>query len=140
MRSMRIGVIGSLQFVEQLFAVRDRLRDFGHDAFISSQAEPFLDKTQAERDTLNVSQKMEEDAIREFWRLMQGADAVLAVNLEKRGIPGYVGGNTLLELGFAHVLGQKIFLWEPIPDIPYYRTEIEAMRPVVIHGDLSLVC
>ncbi|MBP9751158.1 MAG: hypothetical protein KBC95_04925 [Candidatus Peribacteraceae bacterium] len=136
---MRIGVIGSLQFVEQLFAARDGLRAAGHDAFISSQAEPFLGKTQAERDALNVSQKMEEDAIREFWRLMQGADAVLAVNLEKRGIPGYVGGNTLLELGFAHVLGQKIFLWEPIPDIPYYRTEIEAMRPVVIHGDLSLV-
>lgn len=136
---MRIGVIGSLQFVEQLFVARDGLRAAGHDAFISSQAEPFLGKTQAERDALNVSQKMEEDAIREFWRLMQGADAVLAVNLEKRGIPGYVGGNTLLELGFAHVLGQKIFLWEPIPDIPYYRTEIEAMRPVVIHGDLSLV-
>lgn len=136
---MKIGVIGSLHFVEQLFAARDGLRNLGHDAFISSQAEPFLGKNQAERDALNIQQKMEEDAIREFWRLMQGADAVLAVNLEKRGIPGYIGGNTLLELGFAHVLGQKIFLWEPIPDIPYYQTEIEAMKPVIINGDLTLV-
>jgi hypothetical protein len=70
---------------------------------------------------------------------MQGADAVLVLNLEKHGIPHSIGGNTFLEIGFAHVFDQKIFLWNPVPDIPYYKTEIKAMKPVVLNGDLSLV-
>lgn len=70
---------------------------------------------------------------------MQGADAVLAVNLDKHGIKNYIGGNTFLELGFAHVLNQKIFLLNPIPDMPYYKTEIVAMKPIVINGDLSQI-
>jgi len=79
------------------------------------------------------------DAIREFWRLMQGADAVLVLNLDKHGIKNYIGGNTLMEIGFAHVLNQKIFLYNPIPEIAYYKTEIEAVKPVVINGDLSKI-
>jgi len=58
---------------------------------------------------------------------------------DKNGIKNYIGGNTLMEIGFAHVLNQKIFLWNPIPDIPYYKTEIEAVRPTIINGDLTLI-
>jgi len=67
------------------------------------------------------------------------ADAMLVVNLEKNGVEGYIGGNTLMEIGFAHVLDQKIFLLNPIPDIPYYKTEIEAVKPIIIDGDLSKI-
>jgi hypothetical protein len=42
-------------------------------------------------------------------------------------------------MGFAHVLDQKIYLLNPIPDMPYYRTEIEAMKPIVINGNFSLI-
>ena len=44
-----------------------------------------------------------------------------------------------MEIGFAHVLNQKIFLLNPIPDIVYYKTEIEAVRPVILNGDISLI-
>lgn len=70
---------------------------------------------------------------------MQGADAVLVLNIDKHGIANYIGGNTFLEIGFAHILNQKIFLLNPIPDMPYYKTEIVAMNPIVINGDLSLI-
>ena len=83
--------------------------------------------------------QVERDAIREFWRLMQGGDAVLVMNFDRHGIKNYIGGNTLMEIGFAHVLNQKVFLLNPIPDIPYYKMEIEAVEPVVINGDYSLV-
>jgi hypothetical protein len=59
--------------------------------------------------------------------------------LDKNGIKNYIGGNTFLEMGFAHVLNQKIFLLNPIPEIPFYKTEIEAMRPVVLNGDLAKI-
>jgi len=61
------------------------------------------------------------------------------LNYDKRGIKNYIGGNTLMEIGFAHVLNKKIFLLNPIPEIPFYKSEIEAVRPVILNGDLSKV-
>jgi hypothetical protein len=37
------------------------------------------------------------------------------------------------------VLNQRIYLLNPIPHMPYYETEIVAMRPTVINGDLSKI-
>lgn len=136
---MRIGVIGSMQFTERMLETRDELNKLGHDAFITNLASPFIGKTDEEKERIKIDQKNNREAIREFWKLMQGADAVLAMNLDKQGIQNYIGGNTLMEIGFAHVLGQKIFLYNPIPDIPYYRTEIEAVKPTIINGDLSKI-
>jgi hypothetical protein len=134
---MRIGVAGSMHYTEQMIATRDALIALGHDAFVTDLAAPFIGKSDDEKERIKIEQKNHQDAIREFWRMMQGADALLVVNLDRHGIANYIGGNTLLEIGFAHVLNQKIFLLNPVPDIPYYKSEIEAMQPVVLHGDLT---
>ncbi|MFH2063269.1 MAG: hypothetical protein ABIJ46_03900 [bacterium] len=136
---MRIGIIGSMHFTERMIETRDRLIELGHDAYLTGLADPFVGKDDEEKERIKIEQKNNQDAIREFWRLMQGGDAVLVMNLDKHGIGNYIGGNTFLEMGFAHVLDQRIFLLNPIPDMPHYRTEIEAFRPVVIDGDLERV-
>jgi hypothetical protein len=86
-----------------------------------------------------LRQKNDSDVVREFWRLMQGGDAVLVLNLDKNGIKNYIGGNTLMEIGFAHVLNQKVFLYNPVPEIDLYKTEIESVKPIVINGDLNKI-
>ena len=136
---MKIGVIGSMQYTEKMLALRDELKALGHDAFVSGLADPFVGKTDEEKEVIKIDQKLNSDAIREFWRLMQGADAMLVANYDKHGIKNYIGGNTLMEIGFAHVLDQKVFLLNPIPEIPYYQSEIEAIKPVILEGDLSKV-
>ncbi len=136
---MKIGVAGSMQYIEKMIEARDELIRLGHDAFVTKLGEAFLGKSDEEKEKIKIHQKNNMDAIREFWYLMQGADALLVMNLDKNGVKNYIGGNTLMEIGFAHVLKQKIFLYNPIPDIPYYKTEIEAVKPVVINGNLSLV-
>lgn len=136
---MRIGVVGSMQFTEKMLGLRDKLIEMGHDAFITSLADPFVGKTDEEKEKIKIYQKKNLDAIREFWRLMQGADAVLVANFDKHGIKNYIGGNTLMEIGFAYVLNQKIFLLNPIPDIPYYKTEIKAVKPIILNGDLTKI-
>lgn len=136
---MRIGIIGSMQYTERMLEIRDELARLGHDAFVTDLHKPFIGKTDEEKERIKIDQKNNQDAIREFWRAMQGSDAVLVLNLDKNGIENYIGGNTLMEIGFAHVLEQKIFLFNPIPEIPYYKTEIEAVSPVVINGDLSKI-
>ena len=137
---MKIGIIGSMQFSEKMIEVREELVRRGHHAFVTKFAGPMVGKTDEEKEVMKIDQKYNKDAIREFWHMMQGADAVLVLNYDKRGIKNYIGGNTLMEIGFAHVLNQKIFLLNPIPDIPFYKTEIEAVKPIIIDGDLSLIC
>lgn len=128
-----------MQYTERMITLRDQLIELGHDAYVTSLATPFIGKTDEEKEVIKLKQKNEMDAIREFWRLMQGGDAVLVANYDKHGIKNYIGGNTFLEIGFAHVLNQKIFTLNPIPDMPYYKSEIVAMKPIVTDGDLSLI-
>ena len=136
---MKIGIIGSMQFTEKMIEARDELIKRGHAAFLTNLASPFIGKTDEEKERIKIDQKNNLDAIREFWRLMQGADAVLVMNFDKHGIKNYIGGNTLMEIGFAHVLDQKIFLLNSIPEMQYCKSEIEAVKPVIISGDFSLV-
>ncbi len=136
---MKIGIIGSLQFVEQMLEMVEKLKALGHDAFVTDLHKDLVGKSPEEKEEINIHQKNNLDAIKEFWNVMQGADAVLVLNFDKYGIENYIGGNTFLEIGFAHVLDQKIFLLNPVPDILFYKSEIEAMKPIIINGDLSLI-
>lgn len=136
---MRIGIIGSMQFTEKMIEAKTNLEKLGHDAFLTNLASPFIGKTDREKEKIKIYQKNNLDAIREFWRLMQNSDAVLVMNFDKRGVKNYIGGNTLMEIGFAHVLNQKIFLYNPIPEMPYCKSEIEAIKPTIINGDINQI-
>ncbi len=136
---MRIGIVGSMHHTEKMIVLRNKLRKLGHDAFLTTLASPFVGKSDDEKEKIKIDQKNNQDAIREFWRLMQGADAILVANYDRKGIKNYVGGNTLMEIGFAHILNQKIFLLNPIPEIDFFKTEIEAVRPTVIQGNLKKI-
>lgn len=136
---MKIGVIRSMQFTERMIDLRDKLIMMGHDAFVTTLAQPLIGKSDAEKEAIKIHQKNNLDAIREFWNLMQRAAAVVVANYDKGGIKNYIGGNTFLEMGFAHVLNQKIFLLNPVPVNPYYQTEIIAMKPIVINGNLEQI-
>ncbi|MFP4423736.1 MAG: hypothetical protein ACLFP2_00735 [Candidatus Woesearchaeota archaeon] len=136
---MKIGIIGSMQFTEKMIEVRDALREKGHDAFVTDLHAAMIGKNDEEIEEIKIHQKNNMDAIREFWHAMQGADAVLVLNYDKNGTKNYIGGNTLMEIGFAHVLNQKIYLLNPIPEMPYCKTEIEAVKPIILDGDLSKI-
>jgi len=137
--NMKIGIIGSMQFTDKMVEICDQLKKLGHEGFITVLHKSMIGKNSDEIEKIKLHQKFNMDAIREFWKAMQGADAVLVLNYDKNGITNYVGGNTLMEIGFAHVLNQKIFMINPIPDMPYCKTEIEAVKPIIINGDLTLI-
>ncbi|PIS41507.1 MAG: hypothetical protein COT25_02780 [Candidatus Kerfeldbacteria bacterium CG08_land_8_20_14_0_20_42_7] len=58
------------------------------------------------------------------------------LNYSKKGVNDYIGGNALMEMGFAYVNNKKIFLLNDIPGMQY-TDEIRAMHPIVLHGDLA---
>ncbi|MFA6304696.1 MAG: SET domain-containing protein-lysine N-methyltransferase [Patescibacteria group bacterium] len=138
-KSLRIGIVSGMHNTEKMIEVKSKLIKLGHDAFVTNLAKAFIGKSDKQKERIQLEQKFNQDAIREFWRLMQDADAVLVLNLDKGGIKNYIGGNTLMEIGFAHVLNQKIFLYNPIPEIAYYKTEIQAVKPIIINGNLKKI-
>jgi predicted DNA-binding WGR domain protein len=126
-------------FAEKMVQVKGQLEEIGHTVFISQFAEGYLGKAEKEKEAQAVQDKNENDAIRKFWEIIKKSDAILVLNYDRKGIKNYIGGNTLMEIGFAHVLNKKIFLMNPVPDIDYYRSEIEAVSPVIIDGDLNRI-
>lgn len=82
--------------------------------------------------------KKQNDLIKRYYEQIKEYDIALVVNIEKNGIANYIGANTFLEMGFAHVLGKKLCVLNPIPETSF-QDEIEAMAPVVLNGDLDLL-
>jgi hypothetical protein len=138
---MKIIISGSMQFVDKQLEVFEQLKKMGHDPFVSLYAKRYAGgKSDDEIEKLKLEDKYgDRDALIEYWEPLQDADALLVLNFDKHGIKYYVGGNAFLEMGFAYVLGKKIFFWNPLPEIAYYGTEIIAMKPVVIDGDLGKI-
>jgi hypothetical protein len=83
--------------------------------------------------------KLKYNFIKWWHNCIKGSDAILVCNFDKNGIKNYIGGNTLMEIGFAHVNDKKVFLLNPIPKEVSYTDEIKTMVDVVLNGDLSRI-
>lgn len=136
---MKIGVIGSMQFTEKMLELCDELKKLGHEANMSKFTAAFIGKDDGEKERIKLEQKYNEDAIRQDCAWVKDMDVLLVANYDKHGIQNYIGGNAFIEMAYGHILGQDLYLLNPVPDMPYYGTEIVAMKPVVIDGDLARI-
>ncbi|MEZ4114188.1 MAG: hypothetical protein R3B65_01930 [Candidatus Paceibacterota bacterium] len=67
-----------------------------------------------ENGDFNLRQEQPVDMIERYWEFIKTSDAILVLNLEKKGIKNYIGGSTLMEMGFAYGFEKKIYLYNPI--------------------------
>ncbi len=128
-----------MAFAKQMIELKQRLELAGHRVFVSDFIRDFLGVSEEEKERKNRRNVIQKDAIREFWKKIKKSDAILVLNYDRHGISHYIGGNTLMEIGFAHVLEKRIYLLHAIPDIRFYRAEIEGIKPVILDGDLSKI-
>ena len=145
---MKITLCSSAYFVEEVKSIKEQLERMGHKVLIfpdtvklDGKIVHVTDFYRMRKADLDRSEywNLKNRLMREHFRKIQESDAILVVNLDKKGITGYIGGNTLIEMGIAFFLGKKIFLWkEPSKDLPYYE-EIVAMLPIIINEDLSKI-
>lgn len=136
---MKITVCGSMQFAEKQIEIARKLEEQGHTAYVTPFAAPMAGKSDEEKEQMKLHQKNNLDAIKEHWNLMREGEAILVLNLDKNGIRNYIGANTFLEMGFAHVLNQKIFVYNDLPEMNYPKTEMIAMKPIIINQDLTKI-
>jgi len=78
------------------------------------------------------------EMIRRHLVRIKNSDAILVVNENAKGIEGYIGANSFLEMGFAFVLGKRILLLNSIPDQPN-RDELLGLNPRELKGNLDSI-
>jgi len=140
---MKITICGSVKFADKLVDIYRQLEKLGHEPVMHEDMFGIADGTAKELiDGIGLDHsevKKKHNFIKLWYNLIVGSDAILVCNFDKNGIKNYIGGNTLMEIGFAHVNDKKIFLLNPVPeDVPYV-DEIKAMVDSVIEVDLSKI-
>lgn len=136
---MKIVVCGSMTFAKEMVAAETELQRRGYEVVL-----PKFTREYTGMDTLEIvhnesaANKIKHGLIRYYFEEIKNGDAVLVLNNERHGVPNYIGGNSFLEMGFAHILNKKIFLLNPIPEMGY-KDEIIAMQPVILDGDLNKI-
>lgn len=128
-----------MHFSEKMLAVAKDLKNLGHDPILSNFVNSFPDKSEKEKEEIKLKQKFKENAMKKDWEIMKQADALLVINLKRHDIVNYIGGNTLFELAAGYFSNKKIYLYNPIPEIEFYKTELEAVKPVILNGDLTKI-
>ncbi len=140
---MKIAIIGSMKFSKQMLETKSILEQSGHIVFLSKYAQPYSNLSSEDITKQTIADKNEENALTEFCPQIEESDAILVLNFDNNDIKNYIGGNTYLEMGYAAILGKKIFLLNPIPEpikgIDFYQSEIEAMNPVILDGDITKI-
>ncbi len=141
---MKIYVLGSNHFVNEMVDCKNKLCILGWDGWIHQDYEDHVSgKRKAFPDLEKIVPgesadfKRANDYIRVHYKHILESDAVIIVNLEKKGVENYIGGNCLMEMGMAYVNNKKIFLLNDIPEQSSYLDEIKAMDPICLYGDLK---
>ncbi len=136
---MTITICGSMQFHKEMEAMRTKLQSRGFTVLVPADLDHIENnESYMTNDEDKISTKIEFDFIREHFKKIEQADAILILNYEKKGIAGYIGGNTFLEMGYAFGLDKKVYLLHPIPEMDY-KTEMYAIQPIILDGDLDKI-
>lgn len=132
---MKIAICGSMKFGKEMLQFKNELENYGHQIIIPENTENYANGI---IDIENKWEKIQLDVIKSYFSKIKEQDGILVINKDKNNIKNYIGGNSLIEMAFAHVFGKKIFLLNSIPKMNY-SDEIEAMKPIILNGDLNLI-
>jgi len=140
---MTIAIFASIRFTPQIKEIKEKLVAKGHQIKLPQTAKKIIngeltmeqfiaEGAEAEK------RKIEYNVMKVHYNEIKDSDVVLVLNFTKNNIENYIGGNTFLEMGFAHILDKPIFLLNDIPKM-IYTDELKAFQPIVIHSDLDLI-
>jgi len=136
-------IIGSSTFRKEKIKIRDELIGLGYGAIIDPVCESIANGKNpelAKRVEIEPSSvKKEYDFVRWYFEEIKKSDGVVVVNPNKKGMGGYIGANSFLEIGYAHALKKKIYLLYKIPNQEYINDELKSFNIIELNEDLSLI-
>ncbi|PIS08977.1 hypothetical protein COT75_03885 [Candidatus Beckwithbacteria bacterium CG10_big_fil_rev_8_21_14_0_10_34_10] len=138
---MKIIICGSLTATNKILEIKSKLEAKGHQVEIpyGSKNSKIIKRVKNRKvivDVKEAEEKIKYNLLKKYYELIKQHEVVLVVNPEKKGIKGYIGGNTLMEMGFGYVLGKKIYCLYPLPKMSY-TAELLAMKPIILNGKIN---
>jgi len=144
---MKITLCGSIAFQDEVLSVKEKLEKLGHKVKVwPSKLKDGKGQSISVKEYYKLRKIADEDekwvwdrkaeAVLEHFNKIVWSDAILVANYDKNDVKGYIGGNTLMEMGLAFFLKKKIYLLNQIPELPY-KEEILGVKPMLINGDLT---
>ncbi|HEU5121899.1 MAG TPA: DUF84 family protein [Candidatus Saccharimonadales bacterium] len=132
---MKIAICGSMQHLDAMLQAKELLELLGYEV-----ETPHPREEKVVYGTLSISEQiaLKDQLIREHLDKIKESDAIFVYNEDKKGIGGYVGGNTLMEMAFAYAQGTEIFLLKT-PNGVSYTEEILGMRPININSKIEAI-
>lgn len=145
---MKITICGSIAFYNKMLEAKEDLEKLGHEVdlpptmiptgngeFITVEKYYEIRSAADPMDPQNAwIYESKTKAILSHFDKVAWSDCVLVTNEEKNGIAGYIGPNTLIEMGLALYLRKPIYLTHDLPSVNYTE-EIKGMKPIVIGKD-----
>lgn len=132
MRSKNVVICGSMIFYDKMLEISEYLKKRGVSVVIPKE-ENVEKETLSEREFSNFKRKVSNQYLAKIRE--SSTYAILVLNQEKKGIPNYIGANTLVEISMAFCWGRPVYLfnsfYEPLMD------ELTAWNAICLNGCLE---
>lgn len=135
LKDMKITLCGSMVHIDAMIEASKQLQLLGYETEIPNPREGETDYTELPEPE---RQRLKDQLMREHLHKISDSDAVLIYNEDKKGIEGYVGGNTLMEMAFAFAQKIEIFLLKT-PTGVNYTDEIIGMQPIILNSAIDKI-
>lgn len=136
---MKITICGSISNAKDICEIKEKLEQQGHTVFSHELMEMYAEDDPEVKNRIQKAHhelKIENDTFKWYYNKIKESDAILVYNFEKKGVPGYIGGSVLIEIGYAYALDKKIYFLNPVPEVSY-KDELIAAQPIILNNDLS---
>ena len=142
---MKITICGSVNFAKEMLRIAKELEAKGHEVVIPASINRLgiVDSKEADalkNDREKYIKEIKPGLTKEHFNKILDGDAILVVNIDKKGIKNYIGGATFSEIMLAFHGDKKIFYLNPVPEEPKtFVDELETVSPIILNGDLEKI-
>jgi len=131
---MKITLCGSMYHIEGMLNAKHALGKLGYEI-----ETPDLSETSGYEGLSDTKRTVKKQRlIQQHLDKINTSDAILVFNQEKKGVAGYIGGNSLMEMAFAYEQGIEIFLLHDAHAMGY-ADEIYGMQPITLNGRIDAI-
>jgi len=140
-----ITICASVSHYHYLFDLQKNLRKMGYTVIIPKTAYAMKRTNNFEVSahktwyTNKNDYKKKTQLMKAYFKEVMRSDAILVANFEKNGLPGYIGGNVLMEMVLAFHYKKPIFVYNNISEDLGIKEEIYGMQPIFIEEDLEKI-
>ena len=140
---MKLVICSSAAFYKHVAELARDLEQAGIDVVIPKTARKMIETGNFDVDSYktwyenDADYTKKADLMRGHFDEISAGDAILVVNDEKHGVPGYIGPNVLMEMSLAWYQRKPIYVLNPLPADSPFEEELKGMMPIMLDGDIS---